>query len=297
MRIVGYAQDGRVHVAARLSDRLVPLGEAEHFWRDPYAAVSRVNRISSRLDPATVSIVPPVKPSARVLCVGLNYAEHIDEGPLSRTDYPTVFGRWTQSLAVTGNPVAVPVDEQGLDWEAELLVAVGRPLLTVNPQQAHESVFAYAAFNDITARRAQKLTTQWTLGKNADNSGPMSDLVTADEIGDPGARKLVTRVNGQVTQEATTDQMIFSIGEILSFISRSFTLTPGDLVATGTPSGVGYARTPPWLLQPGDTVDVEIEGIGAVSTPIVGRVLGPSANSTWLSRVTAIQTNTVVPRT
>lgn len=270
MRIVGYEQDSRVHVAARDGDCLLPLGDAERFWRDPHAAVSALNRTGERIDPATLTLVPPVKPSARVVCVGLNYAEHVAEGSFSRPDYPTLFGRWTQSLAVTGTPVAVPVDEQGLDWEAELLVAVGSPLLMADAQQAYESVFAYAAFNDITARRAQKLTTQWTLGKNADNSGPMSDLVTADEVGDPRGRKLVTRVNGQVTQESTTDQMIFGIGEILSFISRTFTLTPGDLVATGTPAGVGYARTPPWLLQPGDTVEVEVQGVGVVSTPIVG---------------------------
>ena len=213
--------------------------------------------------------MPPVKPSARVLCVGLNYAEHIDEGPFSRTDYPTVFGRWTQSLAVADTPVAIPVDERGLDWEAKLLVAVGSRLSMADATEAHRSVFAYAAFNDITARRAQKLPTQWTLDKNVDNSGALSDLVTADEVGDPRGRTLMARVNGQVMQESTTDLMIFGIGEVLSFISRTLTLMPGDLVATGTRSGVGYSPTPPRLLEPGDTVDVEVEGIGAVSTPII----------------------------
>jgi 2,4-diketo-3-deoxy-L-fuconate hydrolase len=269
MRIVGYDRHGRVHVAARDGDSLVPLGDAEQFWRDPHAGVVEANRVTERLDPSRVTFVPPVVPSARILCIGLNYAEHVAEGPFSKLEYPTVFGRWTRSLAVTGTPVAVPADEQGLDWEAELLVAVGSPLLMADALQAQRAVFAYAAFNDITARRAQKLTTQWTIGKNVDNSGALSDLVTADEVGDMRGRRLVTRVNGQVTQESTTDQMIFGIGEILSFISRTFTLMPGDLVATGTPSGVGYTRTPPWLLQPGDTVDVEVEGIGAVSTPII----------------------------
>jgi 2-keto-4-pentenoate hydratase/2-oxohepta-3-ene-1,7-dioic acid hydratase in catechol pathway len=269
VRIVGFERDGRVHIAARDGASLVPLGDVDEFWADPYSGIAAASRVTERLDPSGLTLIPPVKPSARVLCVGLNYAEHVEEGPFSRPEHPTLFGRWTQSLAVAGTPVAVPVDEQGLDWEAELLVAVGSPLLMADAEQAFRSVFAYATFNDITARRAQKLTTQWTLGKNVDNSGQLSDLVTADEVGDPHGRKLMTRVDGEVMQESTTDQMIFGIGEILSFISRTFTLLPGDLVATGTPSGVGYARTPPRLLGPGDTVEVEIEGIGTVSTPII----------------------------
>lgn len=276
MRIIGFQRDDRVYVAARDRDMLVPLGEVDQFWRDPYAGVAGADRVTERLDPSALTLVPPMRPSARVLCVGLNYAEHVAEGPFSTPDYPTVFGRWTQSLAVTGTPVTIPVDEQGLDWEAELLVVVGTPLLMADAQQAGDAVFAYAAFNDITARRAQKLTTQWTLGKNVDNSGPLSDLVTADEVGDPRGRRLTARVNGELMQDATTDQMIFGVGEILSFISRTFTLMPGDLIATGTPSGVGYARTPPRLLQPGDTVEVEVDGIGVVRTPLVAREAAPT---------------------
>ena len=244
MRIVGFEDHGRVQVAARHGNDLVPLGDVEQFWRDPHAGITAVKRTGERLDPSGLTLVPPVKPSARVLCVGLNYAQHVDEGPFTRPDYPTVFGRWTQSLAIAGTPVAVPVDEPGLDWEAELLVAVGSPLRVADAQQAEESVFAYAAFNDITARRAQKLTTQWTLGKNVDNSGALSDLVTADEVGDPRGRKLMARVNGEVMQESTTDRMIFGVGEILSFISRTFTLMPGDLVAHRNAVGRGLCPNP-----------------------------------------------------
>jgi 2,4-diketo-3-deoxy-L-fuconate hydrolase len=269
MRIVGYDVGGRVHVAVRDGQWLIPLGGAEEFWADPYAVHVNAAQIRKRVKVNDVRLLPPVKPSARVVCVGLNYGEHVDEGSFTKQDYPTIFGRWTQSLAVTGTPVAVPVDEEGLDWEAELLVAVGRPLLVAKPDSADKAVFAYAAFNDITARRTQKLTTQWTMGKNVDHSGPMSDLVTADEVSDAVGRRLVCRVNGEVMQEATTDQMMFGIGQILAFVSRTFQLLPGDLIATGTPAGVGYARTPPRLLRPGDTVEVEVEGIGGVSTPVV----------------------------
>jgi 2-keto-4-pentenoate hydratase/2-oxohepta-3-ene-1,7-dioic acid hydratase in catechol pathway len=166
--------------------------------------------------------------------------------------------------------VRVPSDEDGLDWEVELAAVVGRPISRADTATALDGVLAYATFNDITARRAQKLTTQWTLGKNVDGSGPLGDLVTADEVGDPGAGlRLTTLVNGERVQDGSTDQMIFSVGEILSFVSRTFTLRPGDLVATGTPSGVGYARTPPRLLHGGDVVEVEVEKLGRVRTPVV----------------------------
>lgn len=276
MRIVGYRHQGHVHVAARDDAGLIPLGPVAEFWVDPFAAIQGAARVTDRIDVTKVTLVPPVKPDARILCVGLNYDEHVAEGPFDVPDYPTLFGRWTASLAVDGTPVAVPVDEQGLDWEAELLVAVGKPLTLADRDESLAAVFAYAAFNDITARRVQKLTTQWTLGKNVDNSGAMSDLVTHDEVGAAGGRKVLARVNGEVMQEASTDQMIFGVGEIVAFVSRTLTLTPGDLIATGTPSGVGYARTPPLFLQPGDVVEVEVEGVGLVSTPIVGAIQAES---------------------
>ena len=187
MHLIGYREQSRTRVGALLADNsVVPLGDVESFWADPYAAVATVTAATGGpLNVGDLSLAPPVLPSARVLCVGLNYAAHVDEGPFSIPEYPTVFGRWAASLSVCGTPVAVPVDEAGLDWEGELLAVVGRPLKLATAEQAIDGVFAYAAFNDITARRAQKLTTQWTLGKNADNSGPMSALVTADEVGDP----------------------------------------------------------------------------------------------------------------
>lgn len=273
MRLTGITHDGGVAVAAVTDEGLRPLAEVSAFWGDPYRFVQQdyVARRST-LRPADAERVPPVRPDARILCVGLNYVDHVAEGAFSAPDYPTIFGRWTPSLAVSDHQVEVPADEDGLDWEAELLAVVGRPLTLATPDEAATSVFAYACFNDITARRAQKLTTQWTIGKNVDASGPMSDLLTLDEAPDPASGLRITaRVNGELTQDARTDQMIFSVPEILAFLSRSFTLRPGDLVATGTPSGVGYARTPAWLLHGGDSVEVEIEGIGSVSSHVVER--------------------------
>jgi 2,4-diketo-3-deoxy-L-fuconate hydrolase len=269
VRLVGYYQGDAVHVGRRRDDGgIEPLGDVVSFWRDPYQAGGG----GAPLDPAGLRLAPPVPPSARVLCVGLNYRAHVSEGPFTAPEHPTIFGRWAGSLSVDGTPVRVPPDEDGLDWEVELAAVVGRAVDRADEATALASVLAYATFNDITARRAQKLTTQWTLGKNVDGSGPLGDLVTADEAGDPTAgRKLTTKVNAETMQEGCTDQMIFSVGELLSFMSRTFTLRPGDVIATGTPSGVGYARTPPRLLHDGDVVEVEVEGLGSVRTPVTAQ--------------------------
>jgi 2-keto-4-pentenoate hydratase/2-oxohepta-3-ene-1,7-dioic acid hydratase in catechol pathway len=276
MKLVGYrtAEGGWI---GRLDSesKLVPLGSAEQFWADPAQAI--LGSSENVLDVGELDLVPPVPPAARVLCVGLNYPKHVDEGTFDRPTHPTVFGRWTRSLTVSGTPAPVPADEQGLDWEGELVAVIGRTLKSVSAADALQAVFGYAAFNDLTARHTQHRTTQWTVGKNADQSGPMSEIVTAEEVGDPGnGLRVVTRVNGETMQDGNTADMIFSVGEILAYLSETMTLYPGDLVATGTPNGVGYARRPPRLLHPGDEVAVEIERIGSVRTPIVAAPEGSS---------------------
>jgi 2,4-diketo-3-deoxy-L-fuconate hydrolase len=269
MKLVGYRTSegggiGRLYGESKL----VPLGSLEQFWTDPAQGILRSSE--TVLDVGDLSLVPPVPPSARVLCVGLNYAEHVAEGTFQRPACPAVFGRWTRSLTVSGTSAPVPAAEQGLDWEGELVAVVGRTLKGVSAADALEAVFGYAAFNDLTARRTQHSTTQWTVGKNADRTGPLSEIVTADEVGDPReGLRIVTRVNGEIMQDGSTADMIFSVGEILAYLSQTMTLYPGDLVVTGTPNGVGYARTPPRFLHPGDEVTVEIERVGSVRTPIV----------------------------
>ena len=269
MRLVGYqtAEGGGI---GRLDgeSKLVPLGSVEQFWADPARAILRSSE--NVLDVGELSLVPPVPPAARVLCVGLNYPDHVAEGTFQRPSHPAIFGRWTRSLTVSGTPAPIPACEQGLDWEGELVAVIGRTLKGVSAADAVEAVFGYAAFNDLTARRTQHRTTQWTVGKNADQSGPMSEIVTADEVGDPaGGLRIVTRVNGEIMQDGTTADMIFGVGEIVAYLCETMTLYPGDLIATGTPNGVGYARRPPRFLHPGDEATVEIERVGIVRTPIV----------------------------
>jgi 2,4-didehydro-3-deoxy-L-rhamnonate hydrolase len=270
VRLVGY-RDGRSIWVARTLDATTvqPIAPVDEFWRDPFSW--RQDAIGADPVPRDgLEIVPPVLPSARVICVGLNYAEHAAEGRWEPPEYPTIFGRWTASLSTDGVPVAVPPGEQGLDWEAELVAVVGRPLHRVPESGTAGAIFGYAPFNDLTARRTQKLTTQWTLGKNADGSGPIGPIVTGDEVGPLGEGLTIeARVNGEIMQSDSTSSMIFSIEYLLSFLSQGMTLHPGDLLATGTPSGVGYVRTPPRLLTPGDVVEIEIERVGSVSTPVI----------------------------
>ncbi|HXC76103.1 MAG TPA: fumarylacetoacetate hydrolase family protein [Candidatus Acidoferrum sp.] len=273
MKLVGYrtAEGGGI---GRLDgeSKLVPLGSMEQFWVDPARAISR--SIEKGLDLTELSLVPPVPAAARVLCVGLNYPAHVAEGTFQRPTHPSVFGRWTRSLTVSGTPAPVPAGELGLDWEGELVAVVGQTLKNVSAAEALQAVFGYAAFNDLTARQTQHRTTQWTVGKNADQSGPMSEIVTADEVGDPrDGLRILTCVNGEIMQDGNTADMIFSVGDILAYLSETMTLYPGDLVVTGTPNGVGYTRKPPRLLQPGDEVTVEIERVGSIRTPIVGALV------------------------
>ncbi len=163
----------------------------------------------------------------------------------------------------------MPPGEDGLDFEAELAVVIGREMRAVDEADAMAGVLGYTCFNDISARRFQRATSQWALGKNADDSGPIGPcIVTADELGDPMGLRIRSRLNGETMQDGTTDQMIFGIAETIAYITQALTLCPGDVIATGTPAGVGSRREPPLLMHAGDTIEVDIEGIGVLTTHI-----------------------------
>lgn len=272
MRILGYISGaGERHIASRDGDRLVPLGPVGQFWVNPAESVRAASSVPERLLASAVTLTHAVPDSARILCLGLNYKAHANEGNFDPPASPMIFGRWTASLVPGGTPVPVPIDEPGLDWEGEIAAVVGASITCATPDQARAKIFGYAAFNDLSARRAQKLTAQWTLGKNSTNSGPMGDIFSADEVGDlRDGLRVRTIVNGVVRQDGNTKEMIFELGEVLALVSRTMTLNPGDIIVTGTPEGVGYVRNPPVYLTPGDVVTVEIERIGSVTSPIVG---------------------------
>lgn len=213
----------------------------------------------------------PIAKPGKVICLGLNYVDHAKEGGYDVPTYPAIFLRTTSSLIPAGAPMVRPVVSETFDYEAELLAVIGKGGRNIPEDQALSHVFGYSVFNDGSVREYQRKTHQWTAGKIFDGTGPFGPfVVTADEL-PPGASglKIETRLNGEALQSATTSDMIFSTARTVALMSEIMTLEPGDVIALGTPPGVGHARRPPVWMRPGDVVEVEIEGVGICRNPIV----------------------------
>lgn len=214
---------------------------------------------------------PPVPDPEKIICLGLNYKEHAAEASLEAPPAPMLFAKFRNSLVGQGAPIVLPRASEKVDYEGELAVVIGRRCKEVAEDDALDYVAGYMAFNDVSARDLQLQTSQWMAGKAIDTFAPCGPaLVTTDEIEDVQALELRTRVNGETVQRTNTSMMIFSVRETIAFISKLMTLEPGDIIATGTPSGVGFKRNPPLLLGEGDVVEVEIEGLGVLHNPVVG---------------------------
>lgn len=219
---------------------------------------------------ASIELGPPVPDPDKIICIGLNYADHASEAGLAQTEVPLFFAKYRNSLTGPNSPILLPRVSRQIDYEGELAVIMGARCKEVSEQEALRYVAGYTIMNDVSARDLQMRTSQYIAGKTLDTFAPMGPgMVLASDIPDPQALLLTTRVNGQVVQHASTATMIFSVGSIISFLSSLMTLEPGDIIATGTPSGVGFKRTPPLFLQDGDIVEVEIEGIGRLRNPVV----------------------------
>jgi 2-keto-4-pentenoate hydratase/2-oxohepta-3-ene-1,7-dioic acid hydratase in catechol pathway len=212
----------------------------------------------------------PVPRPGKIVCVGLNYRDHAEESGLAVPATPVIFSKFSTCVIAPGEPVVIPATSEKVDYEAELAVVIGRHAKDVSADRAYDYVLGYTAFNDVTARDFQFGDGQWQRGKSCDTFAPMGQtIVTADEIPDPHTLRITMKVNGAVMQDSNTNQLIFRVPELIAFISASITLEPGDIIATGTPAGVGFARKPPVFLKPGDKMDVEIERIGGLGNPIV----------------------------
>jgi 2-keto-4-pentenoate hydratase/2-oxohepta-3-ene-1,7-dioic acid hydratase in catechol pathway len=212
-------------------------------------------------------LLAPVPRPGKVLCIGLNYRDHAAETGKPLPTVPMLFAKFANSVAADGATVAIPGATQEVDWEAELGVVIGRTAKDVEAADALEHVAGYTCTNDLSARDLQRATSQFTLGKAIDGFLPMGPwLVTRDAVPDPQALAISCEVNGRTVQKSSTREMVFGVAELVSFLSRTMTLEPGDVIATGTPPGVGVARTPQWFLRPGDEVVVEIEGLGRLTT-------------------------------
>jgi 2-keto-4-pentenoate hydratase/2-oxohepta-3-ene-1,7-dioic acid hydratase in catechol pathway len=218
-----------------------------------------------------LKFLPPSQSPSKIICLGVNFREHAVEGDVEVKDLPPLFLRGSTSLVGHGRPIVRPTVSNQLDFEAELAVVIGRRARHVPREQALSVVAGYAAFNDGSIRDYQLRTSQWTLGKNFDGTGGFGpELVTPDEV-PPGASglRLQCRLNGEIMQDANTREMIFGVQDTIAILTQCLTLLPGDLLVMGTCAGVGLLRNPPVFMKPGDVCEVEIEGIGVLSNPIV----------------------------
>lgn len=223
------------------------------------------------LDINTVSWLPPIFNPPKIICVGLNYVDHVAESPYKDLPkYPPFFPRFASTLVGHGQPIIRPALSHELDFEGELVVVIGKKGKKIKKNEALDYVFGYSIFNEGSIRDYQFKSAQWTVGKNFDNTGGFGpELVTPDELPKGAAGlKIETRLNGKVVQTGNTSDMIYSVADLISIASDTITLEPGDVFATGTPAGIGWARKPPLFMKAGDLCEVEIENIGVLVNPI-----------------------------
>jgi 2-keto-4-pentenoate hydratase/2-oxohepta-3-ene-1,7-dioic acid hydratase in catechol pathway len=233
------------------------------------------------IDPAQVRIAAPIRRPGKVICVGLNYHDHCREQGLEPPIYPMLFSKFANAVADPGAPVTRPRATEKLDLECELAIVIGRRASAIGRGEAGDVIFGYTILNDVTMRDLQREDRQWLRAKGSDGFAPMGPgVVTADELGDPGALRLRSFVNGEPWQDSSTAEMVFDVPTIVAFASQTITLEPGDVIATGTPAGVGHYQSPPRYLAGGDVMRCQIEGIGAIENRVVdapGRMVDHAA--------------------
>jgi 2-keto-4-pentenoate hydratase/2-oxohepta-3-ene-1,7-dioic acid hydratase in catechol pathway len=211
----------------------------------------------------------PIERPGKIVCVGLNYRDHAEEQGVAPPDNPILFAKWQTALIGPGEPIVLPPESRQVDFEAELGVVIGRRCRRVSVENALEVVRGYLCVNEVSARDLQFADGQWTRAKSIDTFCPVGPLlVVRDDVPDPQTLGIRCLLNREVMQDSTTANMIFTVAEIVAYASRTMTLEPGDLIATGTPAGVGIFREPPVLLKAGDEVTVEIDRLGALTNPV-----------------------------
>jgi acylpyruvate hydrolase len=271
VRFASCELDGRRFAGLVEDDAVRPLRGVAELGRDtPAELLSDPPLTDERLPLAAVRLLPVVPHPGKVVCMGLNYRAHVDEGVYEVPDYPVLFSKFAETLVAAGDPVLIPPESSAVDYEGELAFVVGRRVRRAAGRSALDAVAGYTVANDVTMRDYQYRTHQWLPGKNWADSTPLGPfLVTPDEVGDAGALDIRLELNGERMQEGNTRQFIFDIPAMIATISEFIPLAPGDVVLTGTPSGVGYRREPKVLLRDGDRVVVEIERVGRLENPVI----------------------------
>lgn len=273
MRIVSFVHEGRRSFGVVRQEEVIDAATLGHPDLSSLLEAGELDRLRScdgeRIPLRDILYLPVVTRPRKILCVGVNYDAHRVEMGRDRPSHPVIFTRFATTLVGHQRPILRPKVSERLDYEGELAVVIGRRARHVASPDALSFIAGYTCFNDASVRDWQRHTSQFTPGKNFDQTGAIGPwLVTSDELGEPSNRRLTTRLNGQEVQSASTSDMTFTIQELLAYITTFTTLEPGDVIATGTPSGVGDKRDPPLYMRPKDLVEVEIEGIGTLANPI-----------------------------
>ena len=222
------------------------------------------------LDPAHTRLAAPIPRPPKIICIGLNYRDHAEESKMPIPEVPTVFAKFPTAVIGPGHPIVLPKASTRPDYEAEFAVVIGRGGRHIPESKWRDHVFGYTMMNDVSARDFQMATSQWMMGKTFDTFAPIGPhIVTADEIEDPHNLEISMVLSGDVMQHSNTSNLIFGVPRLIAYLSSIFTLEPGDIIATGTPAGVGFVRTPPRYLKPGDECRVKVHGIGELVNPVV----------------------------
>jgi acylpyruvate hydrolase len=285
MKVVGFERDNALHLGVVEGDDAVDLQAVDPRvpsdlgqWLaendgdlKPLGDIAKLAPASARLPLANIQFALPVARPGKIICLGLNYLEHAKEGGHQKPEFPSIFMRCSTSLTPHLAPIVRPFVSETLDYEAELLVVIGRRIKHASLSDALTCVAGYSCFNDGSIRKFQRRTSQWDMGKNFDRTGGFGPWVVDADTLPPGAKglKIESRVNGQVLQSDNTANMMFQVAETIVDVTQGMTLEPGDIIAMGTPSGVGHARKPPLWMRDGDVCEIEIEGIGVLRNPIV----------------------------
>lgn len=260
-----------VDLTGLVSDRSLSAEEINRCFDLDQGFFDRSKKADSlpHLDLGSIELSAPVPRPGKVVCIGLNYRDHAEESGMPIPLSPIIFSKFSSCVIGPSEDILIPEGSAQVDYEAELAVVVGRRASRVTATAAMDYVFGYTNFNDVSARDFQFADGQWQRGKSCDTFAPMGPFVApTDEVPDPHDLKIRFRLNGDTLQDSSTSQLIFNILELIEFLSRSITLEPGDIIATGTPPGVGFARKPPIFMKDGDVAEVEIDGLGTLSNRV-----------------------------
>jgi len=277
MRLARVTRNGKIGLAAKSGNAVTMAFGADVADLDAHIAAGTLAEAGAKaaageaVDEATLNFLPPITKPSKIICLGLNYRDHAEESGLGIPEFPVLFARFPSSLTGHGAPVILPKVSSQLDWEAELVVVLSKGGKNIGEADALNHVAGYSVFNDASIRDYQLRTPQWTAGKNFDDTGAFGPyLVTPEELPAGAAGlKIECRVNGQIMQSSNTGNLIFTVANTIHRLSTFMTLEAGDMLVMGTPGGVGVARDPQVWMKAGDVCEVEIEGVGLLSNPIV----------------------------